>query len=396
MQDELNVGRDIQMSMVPRTFPPFPERTEFSIYAALHPAREVGGDFYDYFFIDENRVCACIGDVSGKGVPAALFMAVSRTLLKARAMDDTSTASIITRVNDELSRDNEQFMFVTVFTAILDVVSGKLTYTNAGHNPPILRNGKGGTILLDGRHGPVLGADPGLAYKESTVQLEKGDLLLMYTDGITEARSPQRAFYGDDRLLDLVSHGDGPDVETMIRRVIDSVKSFENGGEQFDDITAVALQYQREPGAVRHRVEMTIGNDLAGIQSAKAGFDAFCEQIGLAEAIRRKMNLVLDELISNIVFYAYDDGERHEIVLAFELAGGRLTVTIQDDGMPFNPFEVEPPDTTAGLDERPIGGLGIHLVRQLMDKAIYQRRVDGNVVTLVNDVSAGSKADCGN
>ena len=241
MQDELNVGRNIQMSMVPQTFPPFPESSEFSIHAALHPAREVGGDFYDFFFIDESRLCMCIGDVSGKGVPAALFMAVTRTLIKARATDDVSTASIMTRVNDELSRNNKQYMFVTVFIAILNVVTGKLTYSNAGHNPSYIKRSDGEMVRLDARHGVVLGASAGLAYKEDNVQLHQGDFIFMYTDGVTEARNPDKAFFGEDRLAALLASRGYKSMEAVVGHVVEQAKSFEDGAEQFDDITAMAL-----------------------------------------------------------------------------------------------------------------------------------------------------------
>lgn len=388
MQDELNVGRNIQMSMVPQTFPPFPERSEFSIHAALHPAREVGGDFYDFFFIDESRLCMCIGDVSGKGVPAALFMAVTRTLIKARAMDDVSTASIMTRVNDELSRNNKQYMFVTVFIAILNVVTGKLTYSNAGHNPSYIKRSDGEMVRLDARHGVVLGASAGLAYKEDNVQLHQGDFIFMYTDGVTEARNPDKAFFGEDRLAALLASRGYKSMEAVVGHVVEQAKSFEDGAEQFDDITAMALRYEKEPETRSiPKVEMTIPNQLSEIETVKVRFNEFSNIAGLSKNIRRKLNLVFDELLNNVISYAYEDQDPHEIMIDFELAGGRLTVSIQDDGKPFNPFEAEAPDTTIGLDERSAGGLGIHLVRSLMDKAIYQRGVDKNVVTLVKEVT---------
>jgi sigma-B regulation protein RsbU (phosphoserine phosphatase) len=388
MQEELNVGRDIQMSMVPQTFPPFPERKEFAIHAALHPAREVGGDFYDFFFIDENRLCICIGDVSGKGVPAALFMAVTQTLIRARATDDISTASIMTRVNDELSRNNKQYMFVTVFIAILNVVTGKLTYTNAGHNPSYIRKTDGEMVRLDTRHGVVLAASPGLAYKEDRIQLQRGDLLFMYTDGVTEARSPDKVFFGEDRLAALLASNDYESVEAAVEHIVKQTKSFENGAEQFDDITAMALRYEKEPEAKPiPKIEMRIPNQLSEIKNVKVRFNEFSDQTGLSKSIRRKLNLVFDELLNNIISYAYDDQEPHEIMIDFELAGGRLTISVKDDGKPFNPFEMDAPDTTIGLKERQVGGLGIHLVRSLMDKAIYQRHVDKNVVTLVKEVT---------
>ncbi len=162
----MNIGREIQMSMVPLVFPPFPDHNEFSVFAALEPAREVGGDFYDFYFLDEERLCICIGDVSGKGVPAALFMAMAKTLIKSRADDDRSTASILTHVNDELSADNKTCMFVTIFTGILNIRTGELVYTNAGHNPPYLRRKDGHWQRLDRRHGPVIAAVEGMVYKE--------------------------------------------------------------------------------------------------------------------------------------------------------------------------------------------------------------------------------------
>jgi sigma-B regulation protein RsbU (phosphoserine phosphatase) len=200
MEKELNVGRDIQMSMVPQNFPAFPDRDEFSIHATLHPAREVGGDFYDFFFIDENRLCLCIGDVSGKGVPAALFMAVARTLIKARASEDTSTASILTRVNDEISRDNKAYMFVTLFVGILDTVTGEMVYTNAGHNPTYIRKADGNLERLDNLHGPVVGAKEGLAYKEDRIRITKGDTPKVTPFSCTPMASPRPAILKKNSL----------------------------------------------------------------------------------------------------------------------------------------------------------------------------------------------------
>jgi len=279
-------------------------------------------------------------------------------------------------------------MFVTVFYAILDPDTGLLTFANAGHNPPYIRKATGEVIQLDPRHGPVLGASPGLAYKEDTIQLKKGDLLFMYTDGVTEARNPERAFFGDNRLLELMASGENENVEAVVKHIVDQVKSFENGADQFDDITAVALKYQKDPETKAvQKVEMRIRNELSEIENVKERFNDFSEKTGLSKSVRRKLNLVFDELLNNIISYAYDDGDEHEIMLDFELAGSRLTVSIMDDGVPFNPFEADAPDTAAGLDERKIGGLGIHLVRSLTDKATYQRRVDKNVVTLVKELA---------
>jgi len=384
MQEELNVGRDIQMSMVPQTFPPFPNRDEFSIYAVLQPAREVGGDFYDFFFLDENRLCICVGDVSGKGVPAALFMAITRTLVKARAIDDISTASIITRVNDELSRDNKKYMFVTVFACILNLISGELTYTNAGHNPSFIRRKEGSIDRLDSLHGPVLGASPELAYKEDKAQLDKEDLLFIYTDGVTEARNLEKEFFQEERLSKLLASSEYNSAKDAVESIASEVRQFQGDAEQFDDITAVAVKYLKRPGAdTIKRFDMTITNQLQQIDNVKSSFNDFAEENSISTSIRRKLNLVFDELLNNVISYAYKDQTSHEIFIFIELAGRRMQVSVIDDGIPFNPFAVDSPDTTLGLDDRKVGGLGIHLVRKLMDKTNYQRRVDQNIVTLV-------------
>ena len=384
MEDELSVGRDIQMSMVPQLFPPYPDRNEFSLHAKLFPAREVGGDFYDYFFIDDDHLCLCIGDVAGKGVPAALFMAVTRTLMKARASEDNSTASIMTRVNDELSRDNKMFMFVTIFISILEISSGELTFTNAGHNPSFICRSNGDIERLDTLHGPVAAASPELAYKESVTHLQKDDLLFIYTDGVPEARNLEKEFFEEKRLAQLLGEQQYENAAAAVDHIFDEVKSFEGDAEQFDDITLLALKYLVDSTTdSTDKFHHIIPNQLTEISKVNSEFNAFSEKHGITTEIRRQFNLVLDELLNNIISYAYNDDQEHEIEIVCHYYGDRLILSISDGGIPFNPFIGEPPDTEIPLAERPIGGLGIHLVQTLMDKATYQRQVNKNVVTLV-------------
>ena len=241
METELNVGREIQMSMVPQKFPAFPDREEFDVYATLQPAREVGGDLYDYYFLDKDRLCFCIGDVSGKGVPAALFMAMTKTLIKSRSVDDYSTASIVTHVNDALGEDNPQSMFVTLFLAILNVRTGELLYTNAGHNPSYIRRRSGSVEALKELHGPIVGAMPGLAYKESSMLLGAGDTMLLYTDGVTEAMNKEGEFYSDPRLDGLVDRTSFESTQQLTETVMADVVAFEDGADRADDITILAL-----------------------------------------------------------------------------------------------------------------------------------------------------------
>jgi len=243
MEKELNVAHEIQMSMVPLTFPPFPERKEFTIYATLEPALEVGGDFYDFFFIDEDRLCFCVGDVSGKGVPAALFMAVTRTMIKSKASADPSTASILTFVNEQISQENPNCMFVTLWVGVLDIRTGEVTYTNAGHNPPYLKRVDGSLEKLDMLHGPVVGAVEGLVYGEDKLKFGSEDLLLAFTDGVTEEIDVNDELYGDMRLEALLSEMTVVSVEQSVQDVVASVREFQGESAQDDDITVLALQF---------------------------------------------------------------------------------------------------------------------------------------------------------
>jgi sigma-B regulation protein RsbU (phosphoserine phosphatase) len=385
MEEELNVGREIQMSMLPLIFPAFPERHDFSVFASLNPAREVGGDFYDFFLIDDDHFCFCVGDVSGKGVPAALFMAVTKALIESRAADDLSPASILAHVNSEISRHNEASMFVSIFLGILDLRTGEFSYTNAGHNPPYIKRRYGTLDRLGQNHGPVIGAVEGLSYGEGSGRLSLGDMFFLFTDGVTEAMNGQKQLYGEGRLVDLLSSRDQKSAETLTRAVADDVQVFEAGADQADDVTILSLQYFGAPEHVRRVVtlEITVQNRLAEIDRVNREFNEFAEAHSVPSRSGRSINLVFDELLNNIVSYAFEDEEPHVIRILIELAGHRLAVTIRDDGIPFNPFARDRPDTTLSIEEREIGGLGLHIVSNVMDEVSYARLASENVVTLV-------------
>jgi sigma-B regulation protein RsbU (phosphoserine phosphatase) len=385
MQEELNVGRDIQLSMLPQEFPPFPDHDEFQIHAVMEAAREVGGDFYDYFFITEDQLCLCLGDVSGKGVPAALFMAITKALIKSRAADDLSTASILTHVNDELEENNEAMMFVTVFLGILNIRTGDLVYTNAGHDPALIKR-RDGTIEAMGRpHGPFLGPVGGFAFKESKARLGPGDTLVIFTDGITEAMNPVRKLYGQPRLVEVLASREFSGPKETVEAIVQDVQAFAAGAEQSDDITLLLLSFLKAPTASEvKRFSRKMSNDLSAIGSVLEAFNSFAEESGIPPDITRQVKVVFDELLNNIVSYGFPAGGDHDIILVVERLDQRLTIFITDDGMPFNPFqELETPDLDASLEDREIGGLGVHLVRKLMDEVSYKRGVDKNIVTVI-------------
>lgn len=389
MQTELNVGRDIQMSMLPLLFPILPEHKEFEIAACLKPAREVGGDFYDFFFIDDDCFCICIADVSGKGVPAALLMAVSKTLIKSRATDDLSPASILTHVNDEISLNNPSCMFVTTFLGILNIKTGEFSYTNAGHNPPFIKRRDGALECLSQRHGPVIGAIDGMTYKEDTTVLSGDDILFLYTDGVTESMDLDANLFGEERLVELLSHRQYESTQEVVSATVEEVKRFEGEANQADDITVLAIQFFGSSKSTTSQIlKIRIKNRLTELDIVQNRFNDFAEQYGIPKTIRQKMNVAFDELLNNTISYAYTDNDEHDIDIRLELFDDRFSVTITDDGMPFNPFVSEPPDTELSLEDRQIGGLGIHLVRNMLDNISYHRRIDKNVVTLFKNLNA--------
>lgn len=248
IESELEIARSIQMSLVPRTFPAFPERPEFDLFAELHPARAIGGDFYDFFMLDRNRICIAIGDVSDKGVPAALFMAVVRTFLKAIWRDEESPAATLTRLNDELATDNATCMFVTLLCAVVDLRNGAMHYACGGHNLPYIIDHHGTIRQLKRLQGVTVGALEGMAFDEGTERLAPGETFFLFTDGVSEAMNRQEDLFGEDRLKDaLVRFAGENSAIGLLQRLRHEVESFADGAEQSDDLTMVAFRYLEPP-----------------------------------------------------------------------------------------------------------------------------------------------------
>lgn len=244
IESELKIARTIQMSFLPKRFPPFPDKDEFEIFASLEPAKEIGGDLYDFFLLDEEHLFFVVGDVSDKGIPAALFMAVTKTLLKGTAEPHLKPSDILKRVNLELCHDNESNMFVTVFCGILNFKSGELLYSNAGHNPPLLVRAGQDPEWLKLPEGFFLGVFEESQYHTEKVELRSGNLLLVYTDGVTEAINESKEFYSDQRLLETIRTYPDNSPEELVNNVVNSVKSFSKEVSQADDITVLALRFK--------------------------------------------------------------------------------------------------------------------------------------------------------
>ncbi|SDB12504.1 sigma-B regulation protein RsbU (phosphoserine phosphatase) [Desulfonatronum thiosulfatophilum] len=244
METELSVAREIQLGLIPKTFPPYPERPEFDLYAVLEPAREVGGDLYDFFFIDEHHFCFAVGDVSDKGVPAALFMAVSRTLFRIAAVEELNPARIMETMNNNLAPNNPNSMFVTLFIGVLDVRTGELRYSNGGHNQPVIVDRDGKARFLEGRSGPMVGAMEDLPYSPLETNLAPDELLFLYTDGITEAMNIRKELYSDERLLATMETLPERDATAAIRHVQTDLALHVAEADQSDDITMLCIKFR--------------------------------------------------------------------------------------------------------------------------------------------------------
>ena len=243
LETELKMAEQIQEGMLPSIYPPFPERREFDIYGTMNPAREVGGDFYDFFLVDEDHLALVVADVSGKGVPAALFMMASKIILANNAMMGLSPAQVLAATNSSVCASNPQEMFVTVWFGILEISSGILTAANAGHEYPVLKQGERFELIKD-KHGLVIGAFDGIKYSEYQILLHPGDKLFLYTDGVPEATAPDLQLFGTERMLEALNHDPEGSPRVVLNNVQHAVDQFVGVAEQFDDLTMLCLSYK--------------------------------------------------------------------------------------------------------------------------------------------------------
>ena len=262
IEGELQIAHEIQMSMVPKIFPPFPDRSEFDIFAILVPAKEVGGDLYDFFFIDDDHLCFAVGDVSGKGVPASLFMAVTKTLFRATAGNGGTPGEILARLNAEICRDNESCMFVTFFCAILNIRTGQVDYSNGGHNLPYYLY-HSGVSPLKNTGGRALGLVEQSPYASGRMVLGPGEALLLYTDGVTEAMDLSETLYSDQRLARFLATNRGSPPRQIIGDLVSDVRHFAGEAPQSDDITVLALLFFGATEKMKEELEIKLNNKLS-------------------------------------------------------------------------------------------------------------------------------------
>ena len=378
MEDELQIGRNIQMSMIPNSFPPFPDRKDLDVSACLVPAKEVSGDLYDFYIRDE-KLYFCIGDVSGKGVPAALVMAVTRSLFRTVSAHEDSPQRIVTAINDSMSETNDNNMFVTFFCGILDLTTGNLRYCNAGHNPPLIFTNK--IEKLPVNPNLMLGILPGNTFVEQEINLNYDDALLLYTDGITEAENIEHEQFGEDRLEAMLHTR--RDAQGHMDAVRKSVTEFVGEAPQSDDITMLFIHYLNQNLTHIEKRHITLHNDIQQIRQLAVFVDTIAEEKKLDPKTTMNLNLALEEAVTNVILYAYPKDTVGTLDVDAELSDDKLTFTISDMGKAFDPTAAPEADITAPAELRPIGGLGIHLVRNIMDAVSYQRKNNKNILTMV-------------
>ena len=379
MEGELRIASDIQMSMVPKALPSSNARTDLDMAATIVPAKEVGGDLYDYFIRDD-KLFFCVGDVSGKGIPAALVMAVTRTTFRNLSAHEDSPGSIVRRMNDNLSAMNENNMFVTFFCGVLDLESGHLSYCNAGHNPPL--------ILTDAiRELPVvpnlpLGVIEGMDYVGQEADLHFDDAVFLYTDGLTEAENEGHEQFGMERT-EVALHG-RKSSKDHLENIKKQVSLFVGNAPQSDDLTMLFIHYLgKGKPEVRH---LTLRNDIRQITLLPGFLEDVTRGMNLAPGVLAQLNLALEEAVANVISYAYPEGTEGTVDIDARLQGNDLSLVISDSGSAFDPTAREAVDISAGVDERPIGGLGIHLIREIMDQVSYERRDGKNILTITKTI----------
>ena len=370
---DLEIAKKIQRSALPSVFPPYPNHKDFSIFASMDAAKEVGGDFYDFYLLDETHLAFLVADVSGKGIPGAMFMMTSKTLIKSHAESGLAVNDVFTQVNAQLCENNEADMFVTAWMGILDLETGLIRYANAGHNPPVVRRKDGSCEYLKGRANFVLAGMDGVRYKEQQIQLQQGDEIYLYTDGVTEAHDNNKELFGEQRLLDSLNETRGLSVEDICRKVKADVDTFQGETEQFDDITMLCVRLNE----VENKM-LSVEPMMETVPQVATFVEEHLEQFEVSMKLSAKLMIAVDEIYSNIV--RYSGASEAQIQLTKEDDTVRLI--FRDNGKPYNPLDAEEPDVTASAEDRTIGGLGIFMVRNMMDSVEYMYKDGRNVLTL--------------
>lgn len=376
---ELEYAKQIQLSVLPTNFP---KNEDYGIFAQMIAAKEVGGDFYDFYKLNDTIVAFLVADVSGKGIPAAMFMMTAKTILKDLAESGMAVNDIFVKANGKLCENNESGMFVTVWMGMLDLATGNLKYANAGHNPPLVIHKNGEGEYLRTRAGFVLGGMEGVRYRINEMTLDPGDRIFLYTDGVTEATNAEEELYGEERLIAFMNQNRTVEAKKLLVALKADIDEFVGEAPQFDDITMLMLDYKKDDvgGNVCERVfpaEDTALRDVLGF------VEETLESAGCPMKVTMALCVAIEEVFVNVAHYAYGDG-KGDVKLAISLSENDSTVIFRmsDKGTPFDPLKRPDPDITLPVEEKEIGGLGIFITKKTMDTVSYAYKNGENILTM--------------
>ena len=394
IESELSLAKKIQESSLPNVFPPFPDKKEFDIYAGMEPAKEIGGDFYDFYFIDDKNFMFLIADVSGKGIPAALFMMTTKTLINYIAQSGLSPKEMIETINKKICENNKQGFFITMLVGIVNTETGGITFINCGHNPPLIKHGGGDYKYLELESNIVLGAFDSAEFNVSEGVLNPGDTVCVYTDGITEAINISDEQFGEERLLETINTLKEENVISTQLGIKSKVKEFAQGVAQSDDMTMLTFRYNGYNSSESKTGEnvsvqsndgnIVIYNNFATKENYKE-FSGWLNDIiakwNLNHDAVNKLQLISEELYTNIFSYAYPEKEGI-VEVALRKENSAVTCIFRDWGIPYNPLERPDPDVTLPPESRDCGGLGIYIVKNSVDEISYEYREGSNILKM--------------
>ena len=385
IESELKVASAIQTSMLPRVFPPFPERKDIDLYASMIPAKEVGGDLFDFFLRDE-KLFFCIGDVSGKGAPAAMLMAVTHSLFRAASAHESDPSVIMRSINETVCLDNDANMFVTLFLGVLDLPSGRLRYCNAGHDSPLVYHSQLST--LDCMPNLPIGVLSEMKYATQECSLEPDTTLFLYTDGLTEAMNAEYEEFTRDRVVPLVEScgKQGMSPRQILDTVLQGVHAFVKDADQSDDLTMLSLRYTPGQFSTQLSEKLTLSCNLERVPELNDFIRSIAEKLNLDETVTGQVQLAVEEAVVNVMNYAYPEGRTGFVTVKVMSDGHELRIVVIDSGVAFDPTSKEKADTSLSVEDRPIGGLGIFLVRELMDSINYERVDNRNILMMIKNI----------
>ena len=369
---ELEFAKQIQYSSLPATFP---KSNSFKLYAEMITAKEVGGDFYDFYMLSDSTIAFLVADVSGKGIPAAMFMMRAKTVIRDLAERGLEPDEIFTIANEKLCENNDAGMFVTAWLGILDTKTGLMKFANAGHNPPLFKRNGEEFSYMKARSGMLLAGMEDIKYRKNELQLIPGDKLYLYTDGVTEATDNNTELYGEQRLLKFVNSLENIEPESLCKLIKEDVDKFVGTAPQFDDITMLAINFD----AILGDESISVVPDADSRKKIAAFSDSLSEKLEIVPKIANKINIVFDEIYANILDYS----KATLATISYSIENGKLHISFTDNGIKYNPLEATEPDTTLSAEEREIGGLGIFMVRKMTESMEYEYKDGKNILTLV-------------